>query len=154
MNAPPPTRTFSDRRRAARRRARLKRYALAGGLAAVLLAAATVWLLIRTDHGIPSSADGAEQFLDHMVAAAGGVAPLAGPGGPVFHVERKSNGQIVVTAERVPPGPCVSAGWKLVRRGMLSINGITPTRVSAARLADLCNQSDSATVVWIPRPPE
>ncbi|MFD2233972.1 hypothetical protein [Phaeospirillum tilakii] len=153
MNAPPPSRTFSDRRRAARRRARLKRYALAGGLAATLLAAATVWLLIRADHGVPSAA-GAEQFLDHMVAAAGGVAPPPSPGGPVFHVERKSNGQIVVTAERVPPGPCVSAGWKLVRRGMLSINGITPTRVSAARLADLCNQSDSATVVWIPRPPE
>lgn len=153
MNAPPPTRTFSARRRAARRRARLKRYALAGGLTAALLAAATVWLLIRTGHVIPA-ADGAEQFLDHMVAASGGVAPPPTPGGPVFHVERKSSGQIVVTADNVPPGPCVSAGWKLVRRGMLSINGVTPTRVSAARLADLCNQSASATVVWIPRPPE
>jgi len=114
-----------------------------------LVTALTVWLVIHIIHApTPASAD---DFFEHMQAVAAGAPPPATGSGMVFHAERR-NGQTIVTAENVPPGPCVSAGWKLVRRGTLTINGTTPTRVSAARLAELCNESATASVVWIPRP--
>ena len=60
---------------------------------------------------------------------------------------------LALVADHVPPSACVSVGWKLVRKGLLSINGTMPTRVSAAKLADLCNQEDGAAVLtWIPKP--
>jgi hypothetical protein len=62
-------------------------------------------------------------------------------------------GRPMVTAEAVPAKACVTAGWQLVRKGVLSINGVTPLRVSAARLAELCNSAGGlATITWMPKP--
>ena len=61
--------------------------------------------------------------------------------------------RISVVAKGVSPRDCVSAGWVLVRKGALSINGITPQRVSSAALTELCNQDDTASLRWVPRGP-
>jgi len=127
---------------------------IAVGSGVVLALAVGIWIALPSDapRGLPSGA--AETFFAQMQQAAAGE-PIESS---VFHgairTERKG-GVTMVTAENVPPQLCVSVGWKLVRRGVLTINGITPMRVSAARLAELCNQGEgTATVLWVPRPPE
>jgi hypothetical protein len=62
------------------------------------------------------------------------------------------NGRTVVTVEGIPAGECVSSGWDLVRKGLLTVNNVTPTRVSAAKLNDICHDDDTATLVWTPKP--
>ena len=59
--------------------------------------------------------------------------------------------EVVVTMSRVPPKVCVLAAWDLYRLGTISINGVTPQRVSAARLVDLCNDGEAATIAWSPK---
>ena len=43
------------------------------------------------------------------------------------------------------------AAWELYRTGTISVNGVTPQRVSAAVLVDLCNQGETATIIWYPK---
>lgn len=59
--------------------------------------------------------------------------------------------EIAVTMSRVPPKVCVLAAWDLYRLGGISVNGVTPQRVSAARLVELCNDGETATIVWSPK---
>ena len=89
-------------------------------------------------------------FMRQMEAAAQG-APMANrAGGPQIRLERADDGN-TVQATGVAPRDCVSAGWQMVRKGVLTVNGTTPQRVSAAVLTELCYQSDGATVRWAPR---
>ena len=95
-----------------------------------------------------------EAFVAQLEQAAGGAAIPVSVYGGTIRVERKGN-QATVHADGVPPNICVSVGWKLVRKGLLSINGTTPLRVSAAKLSELCNQDEgAATLAWTPRTPE
>lgn len=123
------------------------------GVVVVGIAVGT-WFVLPSDvpRGLPSGA--ANIFFARMQQAAAGESIEASAFHGAIRTERKG-GVTMVTAENVPPQLCVSVGWKLVRRGVLTINGITPMRVSAARLAELCNQGEgTATVLWVPRPPE
>jgi hypothetical protein len=63
-------------------------------------------------------------------------------------------GRLSVMADKVAPKVCVTASWELYRTGTISVNGMTPQRVSAAILVDLCNQAETATIIWIPKPAE
>lgn len=109
--------------------------------------AAGVWFWqIRGGPGALPPVDLVQQF---QSAAKGEVIERHIYGGEMT-VDR-NGGQVTVTARAVPPKACVSAGWELARKGVLTINGVTPIRVSAARLSDLCNDQDDATVTWMPR---
>ncbi len=57
-------------------------------------------------------------------------------------------GRPYATIDGIPPKVCVLASWELSRTGVISVNGVTPPRVSAAVLVDLCNQSETATISW------
>jgi hypothetical protein len=93
-----------------------------------------------------------EAFAEQMEAAAragGGTIPHVFGG--TIRTERNGS-MLALVADNVPPSACVSVGWKLVRKGLLSINGTMPLRVSAAKLSDLCNQEDGGAVLtWIPK---
>ena len=39
----------------------------------------------------------------------------------------------------------------LYRLGAITINGVMPQRVSAAKLVELCNDGETATIVWLPK---
>jgi len=64
----------------------------------------------------------------------------------------KGREQMSVIAQHVTPKLCVSAAWTLAKSGTVVINGVTPSRVSGARLAELCNEEDVAEVIWSPKP--
>ncbi len=53
-----------------------------------------------------------------------------------------------VTVGGIPNQACVSAGWRLARSGIVTINGIMPQRISAAILTELCNQENANALSW------
>lgn len=93
----------------------------------------------------------AAQFVEQMERAAqGDAAPSHLFGGGL--AVAMNGGRATVTAENVPSKVCVLAGWPLSRKGIVSINGVTPARISAAGLATICNrEGTSATLSWTPR---
>ncbi|MBR9973159.1 hypothetical protein [Magnetospirillum sulfuroxidans] len=111
--------------------------AVGGGVAA--------WMLLS---GGDDAADPADMLLSQMQAAAAGGNP------PAFHALGGSlrtiqgNGRINVIASDVPARQCVKVGWRLAKIGTVIVNGALPTRLSAAKLSELCE--GGATLTWIP----
>ena len=121
-------------------------------LIAIMTALGMAALMMRPK-GQPAAAT-PEAFIDQMERAAEGGAVGTNLFGGAMVVERRGN-RVTITASSVPPNVCVAAGWALVRKGVLTINGTTPLRVSGARLSELCNQdSTSATLAWAPKATE
>ena len=59
--------------------------------------------------------------------------------------------ETMVTMSGIPPKVCVLASWDLYRLGTITVNGVTPQRVSAAKLVELCNDATPATIIWTPK---
>jgi hypothetical protein len=114
----------------------------------VLLAGLGITLLAMSH--APDPRRDADSLVDQMKAALAGrkLDPLFG----AYPVVSGAGREVMVTMNRIPPKVCVLAAWDLYRLGTISINGVTPQRVSAARLVELCNDGDSATIVWSPKP--
>lgn len=135
-------------------KSRSARIVALASIAVVMLALGAGAFAMRP-HGIGGGSASAtpEAFVEQLEAiakAGGGTSPHVFGG--TIRTERNGS-MLALVADHVPPTACVSVGWKLVRKGLLSINGTMPTRVSAAKLADLCNQEDGAAVLtWIPKP--
>ncbi|MBI2241814.1 MAG: hypothetical protein HYU59_13555 [Magnetospirillum gryphiswaldense] len=116
------------------------------GLAAIALGGGlALWLLMDAEN---NAGDPTDLLVAQMQAAAKGENP------PPFHALGGAlrtiygQGRINVVAEDVPSGPCVKAGWRLAKTGTLIVNGVLPTRISAARLTELCE--NGATLTWAP----
>lgn len=69
----------------------------------------------------------------------------------VAQMKRLAPGHPYASVDKVPPKVCVLAGWELSRTGTVSVNGVTPQRISAAVLVDLCNQGETSTILWYPK---
>lgn len=69
----------------------------------------------------------------------------------VAQMKQAAVGRPFAVIDRVQPKVCVMAAWELYRTGTVTVNGVTPQRVSAAVLVDLCNQGESATLMWTPK---
>lgn len=69
----------------------------------------------------------------------------------VARMKAAAVGRPYVVMGKVPPKVCVMAGWELYRTGLITVNGVTPQRISAAILVDLCNQGETATLQWTPK---
>lgn len=122
---PPP---HKKGRRSARRLSRLIQWEW--GIVLALLSGLAVTVLVISQ--APSDPKGdAEALVARMKAAAGG--------------------RSFAVIDKVPPKVCVMASWDLYRTGTITVNGVTPQRVSAAVLVDLCNQGEMATIKWSPK---
>lgn len=123
---------------------------IAGG--GTVLVGCLLWAWGLTVHPAPAPEMADGQRLAEQIAAAAEAAPMPTHllGGPLRRTVQEGQPTVVV-AEKVPPQACTAAGWTLVRKGTLSINGITPSRLSAARITELCNQSSVASLRWVPK---
>jgi len=142
-----PPRTAAARR--ARHRAQAGyAVAIAGGV--TVMVGGLLWVMALRPAPPPVMAEPA-RLVEQMIAVSQGeVLPIHVFGGPLRLTMRGS--LPVVVAEAVPPRACAAAGWALVRKGLLTINGITPSRASAARITDLCNHAEGdATIQWMPK---
>ena len=115
----------------------------------VLLVLLVGYLSLNAGWKVDASASSeAEKFVQQIVQAAQGDAPATHMFGGPLKVSSKG-GVPVVTAEGVPPSVCSASGPWLVRKGLLSVNGVTPVRVSLAIITELCNNvTGGATMMW------
>lgn len=152
---PAKDRLVAKRRLAARRKARRRRL----GYWTFGLFAAAGLLGVSLHYGLKASGEREQSrdvgaFLDELRSAARGMDPGRTSYGGRLDVESRG-GKVIVTATAVPQALCVGAGWELVKEGRISVNGVTPQRVSAARLADLCSREPGgATLEWAPKEKE
>jgi ribosomal protein L19 len=76
-------------------------------------------------------------------------------GANVFGGELKSQGEgsrHAVLVTKIPSKVCVEAGLALAKDGIITVNGVMPPRVSAGKLAVLCNEGgNESTLSWVPR---
>lgn len=128
---------------------------IAGAVALALISAVGGYILWSRAEGPQESASSeSDKFIAQMVESAQGNAPPSHMfGGPIRVTSM--NGVPVVIAEQVPNRICSAAGMKLVKKGLLSVNGVTPTRVSSAIVTELCNKDGAtyATLMWAPKSP-
>lgn len=93
---------------------------------------------------------GARPLVVQMEAATRGSIPASNIFGGSLRVTSQG-GHLAVMVEGIPASECVASGWDLVRKGVLTINGVTPPRISAAKINDLCHEEDVATLIWVPK---
>ena len=93
--------------------------------------------------------DPVEVLNSQFLAARDGNAPSAHIYGGAMRVQGSPP---AISAENLPPAACSKVGWYLAKAGTVIVNGILPPRLSSAKLTELCNQDDTATLTWVPRP--
>jgi len=116
---------------------------MVGILLVILAAGLTISLHGHSDQAV-------RPLVAQMEAATRGNVPATNIFGGSLRASAQG-GRTVVTVDGIPPGECMSAGWDLVRKGLLTVNGVTPKSVSAAKLNDLCHEEDLATLIWAPK---
>ena len=123
---------------------------VAASVFAAILVGSIVWQSSRSDRN--SIFLDAKTLTDQMIAAA---KPGSDDAASTFggQIKRKTvEGRITVVADKVPNRICAASGWQLVHKGVLTVNGVTPKRVSSAIITDLCySAKDEATMVWEPK---
>jgi len=151
---PPPRRRNAASSRSSHHHAAAARaLTIAGG--GTVLVGALLWMWGLTVHPAPApEMIEAQRLAEQIIAAAQTVPPPTHQfGGPLRRISQDGQATVVV-AELVPPHACAVAGWALLRKGTLTINGVTPSRMSAARVTELCNQGPSlASLRWVPKTP-
>ncbi|CAA7611580.1 conserved hypothetical protein [Candidatus Terasakiella magnetica] len=121
----------------------------------LLLAATAVfggwawWSNSRSDEA--SGGSEAKRFAEQIFAAAQGNAPATHMFGGRLRVAMVGD-RLAVIAEGVPPKICSASGWSLSHKGILTINGITPVRISSGKVTELCNSEEGdAAIMWMPK---
>ncbi len=122
------------------------RHALLMMLALLALLAGGLTIGLRSRNAEPA----VRPLVAQIEAAAHGNVPAANIFGGSLRA-MVQGGRTVVTVDGIPPGECVLSGFDLVRKGLLTVNGVTPNRVSAAKLNELCHDEDTATLIWSPK---
>lgn len=122
------------------------------GMVVGLLAILGIGLAIHLNGGTESKApqEASRPLVVQIEGALHGSIPGTNLFGGSLRVTSEG-GRYFVTVTGIPAGECVLAGWDLVRKGVVTVNGTTPARVSVAKLNDLCHEEDLATMRWSPK---
>ena len=122
---------------------------IVGLLVAVAVIGAAVLRGLLSEHH--SVFDDAKEFTAAMASTAATGADSQTTFGVTVKFKR-TDGHVSIIADGVPPGVCAAAGWDLVHKGTLTVNGVTPHRVSSALLTDLCHESEApVALIWEPK---
>jgi len=110
-----------------------------------------VWKNLHTDQS--SAFEEAKALTEQIFAVAGGQDETTNYFGG--HVKRRMvEGRVNVVTDKVPSRICAASGWELVHKGTLTIDGVTPRRVSSAIITDLCyGNGEEVTMSWEPKDP-
>jgi len=140
-----PARSKPPIRRAVKARRRPGRAVAGLVLAVVVVVAGGAWLASH-----PAELSGVEVIERQMLDWNAGPGPDRHIfGGRLSAITRR--GHRLIVADDVPPEVCVSLAVRLSRRGVVSIGDVTPQRVSASRVSQLCHGEKSPQIAWEPR---
>lgn len=117
------------------------------GIVLCLLSGLVITLLAMS-HG-PDPKHQAAQLVDELRSVAAS-RPIGDPLFGSYPSVLGSGRDMKIVVGKVPPKVCVLASWDLYRQGGITVNGVTPSRVSAAKLVELCNLDETATIIWFP----
>ena len=107
---------------------------------------AAIWQNWHSDHD--SVFAEAKGFTSQIFAVAAGADNMSNEFGGTIK-RRVVEGRVNIIATKVPSRVCAASGWELVHKGTLTINGVTPRRVSSAIITDLCyGGGDDITLNW------
>lgn len=111
------------------------------------------YLVLGARDGDDYDPDDTTRFVEQIVQAAAGSGASTHLFGGQIDVS-SMNGIPVVTVRGVPPRACAASGMRLVKKGLLGVNGETPARISSAIITELCNKGEgAATMMWAPTKP-
>jgi hypothetical protein len=114
-------------------------------IALLCLMGGGILLINKTPHAEPATAS---RLIAQITAAAHGSGAVSHAYGGALSVDWHSD-DVTVTAERVPPKACLQTGWVLAQKGTVTVNNIYAPRLTAAKLAEMCNLSNGgAKIVW------
>ena len=122
-------------------------------ISAVLLSCAAVlglvWMRGQSDQDTNFS--DAKKLTTQIIEVADGAEDAVNSFGG--HIKRKkSDGHRVIVIDKVPPRVCAASGWELQHKGILTVNGVTPKRISSAIITEMCyNGGGDVTISWEPR---
>ena len=110
-----------------------------------------IWKNLHSDHS--SAFEEAKALTEQIFAVAAGQDDMANHFGG--HVKRRVvEGRVSVVVDQVPSRICAASGWELVHKGTLTIDGVTPRRVSSAIITDLCyGEGEAVTMGWESKEP-
>jgi hypothetical protein len=117
------------------------------GIVLCLLSGLIITLLAMS-HG-PDPKHQAADLVEELRSVAAS-RPIGTPMFGVFPAVLGSGRDMKIVVSKVPPKVCVLASWDLYRLGGITVNNVTPSRVSAAKLVELCNLEGTATITWFP----
>jgi len=92
----------------------------------------------------PNDASASELILQMHMAAKGDVATSNIYGGKL--AAKDGNVQV----DGIPRSICIQVSWKLIKAGMLSINGLVAQRVTGASISKQCDSQNANVLAWTP----
>ncbi len=122
---------------------------IAASVFAAILVGSVAWQSNRANHD--SIFVDAKTFTGQMIASANSSEVVESPFGG--HIKQQTvDGKQKVLADKVPNRICAASGWTLVHHGILTVNGVTPKRVSSAIITDLCySAKGEVSIAWEPK---
>jgi hypothetical protein len=55
-----------------------------------------------------------------------------------------------IQVDGIPRSACIQVSWKLIKTGMLSINGLVAQRVTGASISKQCDSTNANVLAWAP----
>ena len=144
-----PARKTSGRAPPPRRLGNRTRRVIISVISVLLLAITATWVAYSTNRPKPELSDTKYVGLIKQIDAA--------TKGEISR-ENIFGGRIAITeggieVDGVPRNACIQAAWRLVKKGILSINGTISQHITGATIAKQCQSQDNNVITLMPYPP-
>jgi len=116
-------------------------------MASLFLAAVGIVAIFYDNRSSPplNEVSASELILQMQMAAKGDVAAAGNVYGGKLLVK---DGNVQV--DGIPRSACIQVSWKLIKTGMLSINGLVAQRVTGTSISKQCDSTNANVLAWSP----
>ncbi|KIL98484.1 response regulator receiver protein [Paramagnetospirillum magnetotacticum MS-1] len=139
--------TTETARKATLSRKRRRHRIIAVIMASIFLAATGSIAILYDKRSSPplNEVSASELILQMQMAAKGDVAAASNVYGGKLLVK---DGNVQV--DGIPRSACIQVSWKLIKTGMLSINGLVAQRVTGTSISKQCDSTNANVLAWSP----
>ena len=139
--------TIETSRKATLSRKRRRHRIIVVTMASLFLAAVGIVAIFYDNRSSPplNEVSASELILQMQMAAKGDVAAAGNVYGGKLLVK---DGNVQV--DGIPRSACIQVSWKLIKTGMLSINGLVAQRVTGTSISKQCDSTNANVLAWSP----